>query len=269
MPYGASGAQDARNDARLRSDSLTSASAHGYNGLETIASESDYHSGGKSMGRSASGYIGQPASSVASFGPSSGAVLAGSSSQHTPSPNGVVDYSQNTPGTARWERTLWKKLEVGDIVLLRENDQVPADIVLLNSSDPDGNAFVETKNLDGETNLKARKCVKATMGIQTEEDIEHARFTIDSEPPHANLYAYNALLKYHAGGSREEYDVEDASRGAPVARPGEKVEPITTNELLLRGCALRNTEWVIGIVVFTGADTKASCLCVAVQRGPD
>ena len=33
-------------------------------------------------------------------------------------------------------------------------------------------------------------------------------------------------------------------------------EAITINNLLLRGCTLRNTKWAIGIVVFTGDDTK-------------
>lgn len=61
--------------------------------------------------------------------------------------NGVVDYDRQSPGTAKWERTLWKKLEVGDIVLLRDNDQVPADIVVLSTSDADGQCFVETKNV--------------------------------------------------------------------------------------------------------------------------
>ncbi|KAH8107301.1 phospholipid-translocating P-type ATPase [Phellopilus nigrolimitatus] len=152
---------------------------------------------------------------------------------------GVVDWNRRAPGTARWERTLWKKLEVGDVVLLRENDQVPADIAVLSTSDQDGLCYLETKNLDGETNLKPRRSLKATSSLQSEEDIEHSSFVLDSEPPHANLYLYNGVLRYR-----------EKQTGV------EKVEPVTINELLLRGSSLRNTTWVIGLVVFTGADTK-------------
>ncbi|CAE6474741.1 unnamed protein product [Rhizoctonia solani] len=145
----------------------------------------------------------------------------------------------------KWERTLWKKLEVGDIVLLRDNDQVPADTIVLATSDADGLAYVETKNLDGETNLKLRKALKATRWISGEEDLAPGRcqFVIDSEPPHAGLYAYNGVLRYRTRSSSDG-PIED------------KVEPVTINELLLRGCTLRNTNWVIGLILFTGADTK-------------
>lgn len=171
------------------------------------------------------------------------------SSNHAPSARegtgelGVVDYDRQAPGTAHWERTLWKKVEVGDIILLKENDPIPADLIVLSTSDQDGACFVETKNLDGETNLKPRRCLRATMGIQAEEDVEHAKFIIDSEPPHANLYAYSGTLRYW------QRDV----KGMPGV---ERTEAVTINELLLRGCALRNTAWVIGLVVFTGPDTK-------------
>ncbi|WWC88623.1 uncharacterized protein L201_003536 [Kwoniella dendrophila CBS 6074] len=156
--------------------------------------------------------------------------------------NGVVDWSRPSSGSAIWERTLWKKLEVGDLVLLRDNEQVPADIIVLSTSDPDNLCYVETKNLDGETNLKIRKGLRATSTISSEEDLQQSQFIIDSEPPHANLYTYNGVLRY-----------------TPADRNGkaeQQAEGITINELLLRGCSIRNTKWVIGMVVFTGADTK-------------
>ena len=163
--------------------------------------------------------------------------------------SGVVDWSQQSRGTAHWERTLWKKLEAGDFVLLRDNEQIPADIVVLATSHADSLAFVETKNLDGETNLKIRKALKATSAMQSEEDLERAHFVIDSEPPHANLYSYNGVLKYWPAGG----DAKHPAAGVPGE---EKQEAITINELLLRGCMIRNTKWVIGMVVFTGGDTK-------------
>ncbi|PCH37130.1 phospholipid-translocating P-type ATPase [Wolfiporia cocos MD-104 SS10] len=152
---------------------------------------------------------------------------------------GVVNDGQRMAGLARWERTLWKKLEVGDIVLLRENEQIPADIVVLSTSDPDNMCYVETKNLDGETNLKPRKSLRATSPISSEEDVERSSFILDSEPPHQNLYSYHGVLRYR--------DPENSEL---------KQESVTINELLLRGCTLRNTAWVIGLVVFTGPDTK-------------
>ena len=152
---------------------------------------------------------------------------------------GVVDWRKRTGGSIRWERTLWKKLEVGDIVLLRDNDQVPADIVVLSTSDPEGICYLETKNLDGETNLKPRRSIKATSSITSEDDIEKSSFYLDSEPPHQNLYQYHGILRYPDTRTEEE-----------------KQESVTINELLLRGCAVRNTAWIIGLVVFTGADTK-------------
>ncbi|KAJ7176874.1 phospholipid-transporting ATPase 1 [Mycena filopes] len=163
--------------------------------------------------------------------------LASTAHSHSYPPPAVLDPHMR-PGTAQWERTLWKKLEVGDIVLLREDEQVPADILVLATSDPDGNCYLETKNLDGETNLKLRKSLPATRGLSSaEEDVQRARFVLDSEPPSQNLYLYHGVLRYLGGAE-------------------DRAEPASINELLLRGCALRNTAWVVGLVVFTGSDTK-------------
>ncbi|KAJ7182905.1 phospholipid-transporting ATPase 1 [Mycena crocata] len=192
---------------------------------------------------------------------------------HSYPPPAVLDPNIH-PGAAQWERTLWKKLEVGDLVLLRDNEQVPADIVVLATSDPDGNCYLETKNLDGETNLKLRKSLSATRGMScSEEEVQRARFVLDSEPPSQNLYLYHGVLRYrdfssinsnfssvHArANNNANFDADFHNNGREQHgdnSPKDRAEPVSINELLLRGCALRNTAWVVGLVVFTGSDTK-------------
>ncbi|KAJ3283237.1 hypothetical protein HK104_010503, partial [Borealophlyctis nickersoniae] len=61
-----------------------------------------------------------------------------------------------------WTPTPWKHIHVGDLIYLRNNDAIPADTIILSTSEPDGLAYVETKNLDGETNLKIRRGVDET-----------------------------------------------------------------------------------------------------------
>ncbi|CAG8530283.1 11561_t:CDS:10 [Diversispora eburnea] len=128
----------------------------------------------------------------------------------------------NDGNNSKFLKRIWFKIfgntsknniKVGDIVCLKNNESVPADMIILSTSEPDGLCYVETKELDGETNLKVRHCVSATSSMTTENDYERFKFFVESEQPHPNLYSYT-------------------------------------------GCALRNTEWVIGLVLFTGTDTK-------------
>ncbi|CAK5276718.1 unnamed protein product [Mycena citricolor] len=175
------------------------------------------------------------------------------STAHSYPPPPVLDPNIH-PGAAQWERTLWKKLEVGDVVLLKDNEQVPADIIVLATSDPDGNCYLETKDLDGETNLKLRKALTATRGMSSnEEDVQRMRFILDSEPPSQNLYLYNGVLRYRDFTSAQ---LVNGQLGQGNKTPEERTEPVSINELLLRGCSLRNTAWVVGLVAFTGSDTK-------------
>ncbi|KAJ3032514.1 hypothetical protein HK097_005212, partial [Rhizophlyctis rosea] len=53
-----------------------------------------------------------------------------------------------------WQRSKWEDVRVGDFVFLRGDDPIPADLVIISTSENDGVCYVETKNLDGETNLK-------------------------------------------------------------------------------------------------------------------
>ena len=59
--------------------------------------------------------------------------------------------------TGRFAPMMWKNIHCGDIVRVDQDHFIPCDLVLLSSSDEKGVAFVETKNLDGETNLKQKQ----------------------------------------------------------------------------------------------------------------
>lgn len=157
----------------------------------------------------------------------------------------VVDPMRQSSGHARFKKQHWKDVRVGDFVRIYNEDQIPADVVILATSDPDGACYVETKNLDGETNLKVRQALRCSRTLAHARECEKAAFYIESEAPHANLYSYSAVARWiQQDKSRPDEE------GMPMA------EPISINNLLLRGCSLRNTAWVLGIVVYTGRETK-------------
>jgi phospholipid-translocating ATPase len=157
----------------------------------------------------------------------------------------VVNHTIPAEGKARFARDAWKNLQVGDFVRIYNDDELPADVVILSTSDHDGACYVETKNLDGETNLKVRQALRCGRAMKHARDCERAQFWIESEAPQPNLYKYNGVIKWN---QQAKDDVED--------EPEEMMEPITIDNVLLRGSNLRNTEWVLGIVLFTGHDTK-------------
>lgn len=156
--------------------------------------------------------------------------------------------------TSRWCETLWEDVRVGDLVYLENDEAVPADIIILSTSEPDGLCYVETQNLDGETNLKIRRSLNATNELRTPADCEKAQFYIESEPPHANLYSYNGVLRWSITNEEDDDESDNEYPNSGVAHT--KTEAITHNEILLRGHVLRNTGFVIGLVMFTGNDTK-------------
>lgn len=157
----------------------------------------------------------------------------------------LINPNRPRPETARFKKDYWKNVRVGDFVRLYNDEEIPSDIIVLATSDADGACYIETKNLDGETNLKVRTALYSGRDIKRARDCEQADFIIESEPPHANLYAYSGVVRWN------QYD-----RRNPEAEPKEMAEPVGINNLLLRGCTVRNTEWVLGVVAFTGEDTK-------------
>ncbi|XP_029917732.1 phospholipid-transporting ATPase IA isoform X2 [Myripristis murdjan] len=133
-----------------------------------------------------------------------------------------------------WEIVHWEKVEVGDIIRVNGSDFVPADAVILSSSEPQGMCYIETSNLDGETNLKIRQGLQSTAEIKDIDSLMRLSGRMECESPNRHLYEFVGNIRLD----------------------GHSTVPLGPDQILLRGAQLRNTQWVHGIVVYTGHDTK-------------
>ncbi|PIA42998.1 hypothetical protein AQUCO_02000449v1 [Aquilegia coerulea] len=127
----------------------------------------------------------------------------------------------------------WQKIRVGDVVKVEKDQFFPADLLLLSSSYDDGICYVETMNLDGETNLKVKRSLEVTLPLDDDAAFKDFTGTIRCEDPNPTLYTFVGNFEYE----RQVYALDP-------------------NQILLRDSKLRNTTYVYGVVIFTGHDTK-------------
>uniref|UniRef100_A0A3Q1BLT9 Phospholipid-transporting ATPase n=1 Tax=Amphiprion ocellaris TaxID=80972 RepID=A0A3Q1BLT9_AMPOC len=134
----------------------------------------------------------------------------------------------------RFQEAKWRDIQVGDVVRMKKNDFIPADILLLSSSNPNSLCYVETAELDGETNLKFKMGLRVTdERLQEERQLAEFNALIECEEPNNRLDKFLGMMLWN----REQY-------------------PLELDNMLLRGCKVRNTEECHGLVIFAGADTK-------------
>ncbi|XP_048144338.1 phospholipid-transporting ATPase ID isoform X2 [Corvus hawaiiensis] len=127
----------------------------------------------------------------------------------------------------------WMNVRVGDIIKLENNQFVAADLLLLSSSEPHGLCYIETAELDGETNMKVRQAIPVTAELGDTSKLARFDGEVICEPPNNKLDKFGGTLYWK-----------------------ENKYPLSNQNMLLRGCVLRNTEWCFGLVIFAGPDTK-------------
>ncbi|XP_057186995.1 phospholipid-transporting ATPase IH isoform X1 [Triplophysa rosa] len=131
-----------------------------------------------------------------------------------------------------------QKLRVGDIVQVKENETFPCDLILLSSSREDGTCFVTTASLDGESSHKTYYAVQDTNAFNTAEEFDTLHSTIECEQPQPDLYKYVGRINIYL------------DRDEPIARP------LGSENLLLRGATLKNTEFIYAVAIYTGMESK-------------
>jgi phospholipid-transporting ATPase len=157
----------------------------------------------------------------------------------------------------------WLDVRVGDIIKIRNREPICADCLVLSASDtpPAAVCYVETKSLDGETNLKLRQglveMAEAIDRLKNDPDViriaqqagqlPHDRAVcmikgfVTSEAPNPHIDKYVGAATLYVDGT---------------ASSGQQAVPLAPKNILLRGCVVRSTDYVYGLVVNTGHETK-------------
>ncbi|XP_055499958.1 phospholipid-transporting ATPase IG isoform X3 [Leucoraja erinacea] len=131
-----------------------------------------------------------------------------------------------------------EKIQVGDIVCVKEDETFPCDLILLSSSREDGTCYVTTASLDGESSQKTYFTVSDTNAFRTEKEIDSLIASIECEQPQPDLYKFVGRIHVFS-------DIQE-----PVARS------LGPENLLLRGATLKNTDQIYGVSIYTGMETK-------------
>ena len=197
-----------------------------------------------------------------------------------------IDYEQNCEICEVYRNGKWIKiksgdLKMGEIISVKKDCTFPADLVLIDSDLNDGICYIETGTLDGEKNLKLKASPNFTKGKFNNEKVEKVQnyvetqnindsfnnsnnincIQIDSKKkneekkikqkksefnikgtcqcdlPNPNLYQLNGKMKLNLNNEELSF-------------------PLEAKNLLLKGAKLRNTNWIIGIIIYTGHNCK-------------
>eukprot|EP01063_Lacrimia_lanifica_P002491 TRINITY_DN11310_c0_g1_i1.p1 TRINITY_DN11310_c0_g1~~TRINITY_DN11310_c0_g1_i1.p1 ORF type:complete len:1328 (+),score=501.26 TRINITY_DN11310_c0_g1_i1:53-4036(+) len=156
-----------------------------------------------------------------------------------------------------WKQVRWIDVRVGDMILMevpetskdsRGGAPFPADLLLLaTEGKANGVAYVETMDLDGETNLKP-KPVTSFEGVRGMPADDNARKSYFLDPKHAGELKGTKLTVDKPGS--------DLTRLWGTLDYGGKQITFSMENALLRGARMRITETAVGVVMYTGKETR-------------
>ncbi|KAG2382442.1 hypothetical protein C9374_005644 [Naegleria lovaniensis] len=177
-----------------------------------------------------------------------------------------------------------KQVEIGDFVCVSRDESFPADLLCVYSSRGDNLCYIETAHLDGESNLKIRRPVTKILfgGSKTEINNDSAAFAelnhnsasseqqkfinsrlseikgkLKIEIANKNLDVFEGTASVqHEFSSTSTVPSEISKESHSNETSAIVKETLAMENLLLRGCTLKNTNFIYGIAIYVGKDTK-------------
>jgi len=132
------------------------------------------------------------------------------------------------------------KLKVGDIIELHPKQRIPADLILLYSSEENGTTFIKTDQLDGETDWKLRRSIRFTQQFfsQPNFDVSQLNGSIVYQPPSENIYNFEGVFYANAYSSDVKLN-----------------EPLFLDHTLWANTSITSGK-IYGAILYTGKDTR-------------
>ncbi|CAM9901536.1 unnamed protein product, partial [Laminaria digitata] len=101
----------------------------------------------------------------------------------------------------RFRRVEWRDVRVGDLLLVKNRESIPADLLVMGAHEPNpeakaGICYVETKSLDGETNLKIRQAIRPSIGrVSCPQDAACLRGRVAMEHPNKLIDSFSGTIE--------------------------------------------------------------------------
>ncbi|KAF9414264.1 putative aminophospholipid-translocase [Podila epigama] len=130
------------------------------------------------------------------------------------------------------------KIRVGDMIVVKKNQNVPADMVLLRTTEESGACFIRTDQLDGETDWKLRLAVPSCQALPSDEALLDLNASIYADSPHKDIHSFIGNFSKDGDG------------------PGQHTEPLSVDNTLWTNTVVASGN-AIGFVIYTGRDTRA------------
>ena len=147
----------------------------------------------------------------------------------------------------------WKKVKIGNLVKVKKEENFPSDMLVIYSSNKEGNFYLQTSNIDGETNLKERDALNFTQKLflnkkfkkshdnlvklfNYKDENENPNCILEVEQPNKNIYEINGSILFYGDEKNKNY--------------------FNFKNTAIRGAKLKNTEYIYGIIIYTGKETK-------------
>jgi len=156
----------------------------------------------------------------------------------------------NGPNHGTLEEICSRDIRVGDLIQINSNQRIPADMLLLRTSDNSNQTYVRTDQLDGETDWKLRKPPIPTQSL-TLEQLASCDALVRAECPKKDIYEFTGRITLQSGCSAENMTPSSRNHGG-VLKDGLRLE-----NTLWANCVVTKGP-VIGLVLYTGKETRAT-----------